>query len=144
MEWCYQESTKVPSSAVLAVISKHFLKMQEADSPLDKLENLLAAISIMFNSVSSYFSFYIFRLSIYPFFRTKSDMSPIKKPSHLFVVAPSLTSLFILSLSKQVSSISCNWYLLEIKLYFKFKSCVFVYVNNPTFWALCKPPYSKL
>lgn len=47
-----QESTKVPSSAVLAVISKHFLKMQEADSPLDKLENLLAAISVMFNAVS--------------------------------------------------------------------------------------------
>ena len=47
-----QESTKVPSSAVLAVISKHFLKMQEADSPLDKLENLLAAISVMFNALS--------------------------------------------------------------------------------------------
>ncbi|XP_026330822.1 protein sprint isoform X7 [Hyposmocoma kahamanoa] len=46
-----KESTKVPSSAVLAVISKHFLKMQEADSPLDKLENLLAAISVMFNSI---------------------------------------------------------------------------------------------
>ncbi|CAG4996647.1 unnamed protein product [Parnassius apollo] len=45
-----KESTKVPSSAVLAVISKHFLKMQEADSPLDKLENLLAAISVMFNA----------------------------------------------------------------------------------------------
>lgn len=47
-----QESTKVPSASVLAVISKHFLKMQEADSPLDKLENLLAAISVMFNAVS--------------------------------------------------------------------------------------------
>ncbi|XP_035437958.2 protein sprint isoform X4 [Spodoptera frugiperda] len=46
-----KESTKVPSSAVLAVISKHFLKMQEADSPLDKLENLLAAISVMFNAI---------------------------------------------------------------------------------------------
>ncbi|XP_011555385.3 protein sprint isoform X6 [Plutella xylostella] len=46
-----KESTKVPSSAVLAVISKHFLKMQEADSPLDKLENLLAAISVIFNSI---------------------------------------------------------------------------------------------
>ncbi|CAF4842439.1 unnamed protein product [Pieris macdunnoughi] len=46
-----KESTKVPSSAVLAVISKHFLKMQEADSPLDKLENLLAAISAMFNAI---------------------------------------------------------------------------------------------
>ncbi|CAG4996643.1 unnamed protein product [Parnassius apollo] len=46
-----KESTKVPSSAVLAVISKHFLKMQEADSPLDKLENLLAAISVMFNAM---------------------------------------------------------------------------------------------
>ncbi|XP_049874840.1 protein sprint isoform X6 [Pectinophora gossypiella] len=46
-----KESTKVPSTAVLAVISKHFLKMQEADSPLDKLENLLAAISVMFNSI---------------------------------------------------------------------------------------------
>ncbi|CAH0676936.1 unnamed protein product, partial [Chilo suppressalis] len=46
-----KESTKVPSAAVLAVISKHFLKMQEADSPLDKLENLLAAISVMFNSI---------------------------------------------------------------------------------------------
>ncbi|XP_063385320.1 protein sprint isoform X7 [Cydia fagiglandana] len=48
-----KESTKVPSSAVLAVISKHFLKMQEADSPLDKLENLLAAISVMFNALKS-------------------------------------------------------------------------------------------
>ncbi|CAG9583151.1 unnamed protein product [Danaus chrysippus] len=46
-----KESTKVPSTAVLAVISKHFLKMQEADSPLDKLENLLAAISVMFNAI---------------------------------------------------------------------------------------------
>ncbi|XP_064073224.1 protein sprint isoform X5 [Vanessa tameamea] len=46
-----KESTKIPSSAVLAVISKHFLKMQEADSPLDKLENLLAAISVMFNAI---------------------------------------------------------------------------------------------
>ncbi|XP_039756778.1 protein sprint isoform X5 [Pararge aegeria] len=46
-----KESTKVPSSAVLAVISKHFLKMQEADSPLNKLENLLAAISVMFNAI---------------------------------------------------------------------------------------------
>ncbi|XP_062529618.1 protein sprint isoform X21 [Bombyx mori] len=46
-----KESTKVPSAAVLAVISKHFLKMQEADSPLDKLENLLAAISVMFNAI---------------------------------------------------------------------------------------------
>ncbi|CAK1582869.1 unnamed protein product [Parnassius mnemosyne] len=46
-----KESTKVPSSTVLAVISKHFLKMQEADSPLDKLENLLAAISVMFNAM---------------------------------------------------------------------------------------------
>ncbi|XP_038212784.1 protein sprint isoform X6 [Zerene cesonia] len=46
-----KESTKVPSPAVLAVISKHFLKMQEADSPLDKLENLLAAISVMFNAI---------------------------------------------------------------------------------------------
>ncbi|XP_013172900.1 PREDICTED: protein sprint isoform X6 [Papilio xuthus] len=46
-----KESTKVPSAAVLAVISKHFLKMQEADSPLDKLENLLAAISVMFNAM---------------------------------------------------------------------------------------------
>ncbi|XP_075977179.1 src homology 2 domain-containing protein sprint isoform X9 [Anticarsia gemmatalis] len=46
-----KESTKVPSSAVLAVISKNFLKMQEADSPLDKLENLLAAISVMFNAI---------------------------------------------------------------------------------------------
>ncbi|KAG6440960.1 hypothetical protein O3G_MSEX001585 [Manduca sexta] len=46
-----KETTKVPSSAVLAVISKHFLKMQEADSPLDKLENLLAAISVMFNAI---------------------------------------------------------------------------------------------
>ena len=56
----FQESTKVPSSAVLAVISKHFLKMQEADSPLDKLENLLAAISVMFNAVSiSSLKFYI-------------------------------------------------------------------------------------
>lgn len=46
-----KESTKVPSSAVLAIISKNFLKMQEADSPLDKLENLLAAISVMFNAI---------------------------------------------------------------------------------------------
>ncbi|XP_050668791.1 protein sprint isoform X5 [Leptidea sinapis] len=46
-----KESTKVPSSAVLAAISKHFLKMQEADSPLDKLENLLAAVSVMFNAI---------------------------------------------------------------------------------------------
>ncbi|XP_050343966.1 protein sprint isoform X1 [Nymphalis io] len=46
-----KESTKIPSSAVLAIISKHFLKMQEADSPLDKLENLLAAISVMFNAI---------------------------------------------------------------------------------------------
>ncbi|XP_053608353.1 protein sprint isoform X7 [Plodia interpunctella] len=46
-----KETTKIPSAAVLAVISKHFLKMQEADSPLDKLENLLAAISVMFNAI---------------------------------------------------------------------------------------------
>ncbi|GBP31775.1 Protein sprint [Eumeta japonica] len=48
-----KESTKIPSPAVLAVISKHFLKMQEADSPLDKLECLLAAISVIFNSIRS-------------------------------------------------------------------------------------------
>lgn len=58
----FQESTKIPSSAVLAVISKHFLKMQEADSPLDKLENLLAAISVMFNSVRTKKTFSYFFL----------------------------------------------------------------------------------
>ncbi|XP_052750300.1 protein sprint isoform X3 [Galleria mellonella] len=46
-----KEATKVPPPSVLSVISKHFVKMQEADSPLDKLENLLAAISVMFNSI---------------------------------------------------------------------------------------------
>ncbi|XP_060804261.1 protein sprint isoform X5 [Amyelois transitella] len=51
LQFGVKESTKVPSTAVLAVISKHFLKMQEADSPLDKLENLLAAISVMFNAI---------------------------------------------------------------------------------------------
>ncbi|XP_041981720.1 protein sprint isoform X5 [Aricia agestis] len=51
LQFGIKESTKVPSPAVLAMISKHFLKMQVADSPLDKLENLLAAISIMFNAI---------------------------------------------------------------------------------------------
>jgi hypothetical protein len=35
----------------MVVISQHFVKMQEADSPLDKLEHLLAAISAIFNAV---------------------------------------------------------------------------------------------
>ncbi|XP_046487963.1 protein sprint isoform X2 [Neodiprion pinetum] len=40
-----------PSEANLEIILKYIDRLQKADSPLDKLENLLAAISAIFNSV---------------------------------------------------------------------------------------------
>lgn len=48
---------RIPSEAELIVISSYLVKMQEADSPLDKLENLLAVISAIFNAVSNYYIF---------------------------------------------------------------------------------------
>lgn len=46
------QSTLVPpSEAGLSVILKHIEQLQMSDSPLDKLENLLSAISAIFNSV---------------------------------------------------------------------------------------------
>lgn len=41
-----------PSESSLERILKYLERLQKADSPLDKLENLLAAISAIFNSVS--------------------------------------------------------------------------------------------
>lgn len=42
-----------PTEASLDRILKYIERLQKADSPLEKLENLLAAISAIFNSVSS-------------------------------------------------------------------------------------------
>lgn len=41
----------LPSDSVLNKISQYIHRLQQADSPLEKLENLLAAIAIIFNSV---------------------------------------------------------------------------------------------
>lgn len=50
-----QPSVRIPSDAEMVVISQYLVKMQEADSPLDKMENLLSAISVIFNSVINRF-----------------------------------------------------------------------------------------
>lgn len=44
----------LPSETVLTRISYYIQRLQQADSPLEKLENLLAAIAIIFNSVSGH------------------------------------------------------------------------------------------
>ncbi|XP_048526431.1 protein sprint isoform X5 [Dendroctonus ponderosae] len=43
----------LPSDSVLNKISQYIHRLQQADSPLEKLENLLAAIAIIFNSVKT-------------------------------------------------------------------------------------------
>ncbi|XP_066150243.1 protein sprint [Euwallacea fornicatus] len=43
----------LPSENVLNKISQYIQRLQQADSPLEKLENLLAAIAIIFNSVKT-------------------------------------------------------------------------------------------
>ncbi|CAG9767018.1 unnamed protein product [Ceutorhynchus assimilis] len=43
----------LPSESVLNKISQYIHRLQQADSPLEKLENLLAAIAIIFNSVKT-------------------------------------------------------------------------------------------
>ncbi|KAL1509626.1 hypothetical protein ABEB36_004335 [Hypothenemus hampei] len=43
----------LPSESVLNRISQYIHRLQQADSPLEKLENLLAAIAIIFNSVKT-------------------------------------------------------------------------------------------
>lgn len=40
-----------PSDSALHTISQYLTRLQAADSPLEKLENLLAAIATIFNSV---------------------------------------------------------------------------------------------
>lgn len=46
-----------PSEDNLERILKCIGRLQKADSPLDKLESLLAAISSIFNSVSTFYEF---------------------------------------------------------------------------------------
>ncbi len=45
----------LPSDEDLEIISTLFLHLQQADSPLEKLEYLLKAISLIFHSVSYYY-----------------------------------------------------------------------------------------
>lgn len=46
-----------PSEQDLAMICHYLQRLQEVDSPLEKLEHLLAAISAIFNSVSLFTTF---------------------------------------------------------------------------------------
>ncbi|XP_012149604.1 src homology 2 domain-containing protein sprint isoform X7 [Megachile rotundata] len=50
-KYCLQPKIIPPSESSLERILKYIDRLQKADSPLDKLENLLAAISAIFNSV---------------------------------------------------------------------------------------------
>lgn len=43
----------LPSESALQTISHYLTRLQAADSPLEKLEYLLAAIATIFNSVSN-------------------------------------------------------------------------------------------
>lgn len=47
-----QPKISLPSDSVLNRISQYLHRLQSADSPLEKLEYLLAAIAVIFNSVN--------------------------------------------------------------------------------------------
>lgn len=46
-----QPKISLPSDSVLSRISQYLQRLQSADSPLEKLEYLLAAIAVIFNAV---------------------------------------------------------------------------------------------
>lgn len=48
----FQHRIFVPSDGILGRISQYLQRLQNAHSPLEKLEYLLAAIAVLFNSVS--------------------------------------------------------------------------------------------
>lgn len=48
----FQKNIIPPSEEALGTICHYLIRLQEVDSPLEKLENLLTAISAIFNSVS--------------------------------------------------------------------------------------------
>lgn len=49
---CLQPKINLPGESALSTISQYLERLQAADSPLEKLEYLLAAIATIFNSVS--------------------------------------------------------------------------------------------
>lgn len=49
-----QKNIIPPSEEALGTICHYLIRLQEVDSPLEKLENLLTAISAIFNSVSRF------------------------------------------------------------------------------------------
>lgn len=49
---CQQAKISPPSEQSLSTICHYLTRLQQVDSPLEKLENLLACISTIFNSVS--------------------------------------------------------------------------------------------
>lgn len=54
----------LPSETVLNRISHYVQRLQQVDSPLEKLENLLAAIAIIFNSVGLVYTSFSMRFKI--------------------------------------------------------------------------------
>lgn len=52
----YQPNVVLPSDEALEEICSYLQKLQEVDSPLEKLENLLTSIASIFNSVIIDFS----------------------------------------------------------------------------------------
>ena len=55
----FQPEFKLPEGTSLEVVKHFFNRLQQAYSPLKKLENLLAAISTIYNSVSKLYLKYI-------------------------------------------------------------------------------------
>lgn len=54
----FQPKITLPSDTALQAISQYIIGLQTVDSPLDKLEHLLSAIALIFNSVS-FIKFYL-------------------------------------------------------------------------------------